>query len=147
MAESGETMRRLLGSDLGLAGLALRLVCGAVFFGHGAQKLFGWFDGAGLEQTGAWFAALGLVPGPLLAGLAGSVELAGGVLLALGLLTRPVAAILGLLLIVAISVAHVGMFGGQGAEFALTLGVCCLTLALRGAGSYSCDALIAGGGT
>jgi putative oxidoreductase len=28
-----------------------RIILGIVFFDHGAQKLFGWFEGPGLRQT------------------------------------------------------------------------------------------------
>ncbi|WP_419183793.1 hypothetical protein [Streptomyces albidus (ex Kaewkla and Franco 2022)] len=37
-------------TDIGL--LALRVGTGGVLFSHGAQKLFGWFGGHGLEGTG-----------------------------------------------------------------------------------------------
>lgn len=47
--------------DLGL--LALRVGTGGTPFAHGAQKLFGWFGGTGLEQTGAMFEQLGFRPG------------------------------------------------------------------------------------
>lgn len=57
--------------------------------GHGAQKLFGWFDGYGLQGTGQFFAEnLGLKPGVLMAAMAGGTELIGGILLILGLRTR-----------------------------------------------------------
>lgn len=39
--------------DLGL--LILRLVFGALFIGHGTQKLFGWFGGHGPSGTGGSF--------------------------------------------------------------------------------------------
>src|SRR5437870_811013 len=38
--------------------LILRLVVGALFFGHGTQKLFGWFGGHGLDGTGGFFESL-----------------------------------------------------------------------------------------
>ena len=59
----------------------LRLVAGALFAGHGSQKLFGWFKGHGLNGTGSFFESVGLTPGVPLAFLAGSAELAGGLLL------------------------------------------------------------------
>ncbi len=40
--------------------LALRLSVGIIFMAHGAQKLFGWFGGYGLEGTGQWMASIGL---------------------------------------------------------------------------------------
>jgi uncharacterized membrane protein YphA (DoxX/SURF4 family) len=42
--------------------LLLRLSVGGFFFGHGAQKLFGWFGGHGLEATAAGFEQMGLRP-------------------------------------------------------------------------------------
>lgn len=71
--------------DLGL--LLLRLGAGGVLAAHGAQKLFGWFGGGGLEQTGAAMEAMGYVPGKQSAAAAGLSELGGGALLALGLAT------------------------------------------------------------
>ena len=43
--------------------LILRLVVGLTFAAHGAQKLFGWFGGPGLSNTGGFFELLGFVPG------------------------------------------------------------------------------------
>ena len=70
----------------------LRTVIGALFFGHGAQKLFGWFGGHGPEGTGQFFEGLGLKPGIKHARAAGAAEAGGGVLLALGLFTPAAAA-------------------------------------------------------
>lgn len=38
--------------------LLLRIVVGAALFGHGAQKLFGWFGGHGPRGTGGFFGQL-----------------------------------------------------------------------------------------
>jgi putative oxidoreductase len=70
-----------------LALLVLRIVVGALFIGHGTQKLFGWFGGGGLDGTGGFFASLGFRPGRLSALLAGIGEAGGGLLVLLGLLT------------------------------------------------------------
>ncbi len=70
-----------------LALLVLRIVVGALFIGHGTQKLFGWFGGHGLDGTGGYFASLGFRPGRLSALLAGIGEAGGGLLVLLGLLT------------------------------------------------------------
>jgi putative oxidoreductase len=69
-----------------LAALLLRLVLGGFLAGHGAQKLFGWFNGPGLEGTAGFMEMLGLKPGRPWAFLAGLSEFGGGVLTALGLL-------------------------------------------------------------
>jgi putative oxidoreductase len=76
-----------------IALLVLRVVVGLFFAGHGAQKLFGMFGGHGLAGTGGFFESLGLTPGRRHATAAGAAELAGGVLLVLGLAT-PLAALL-----------------------------------------------------
>ena len=65
---------------VGPAHTLLRIVAGLLFFCHGAQKLLGWFGG--------------LPPGVELKGLtlaAGVIELFGGLLILLGLFTRPAA--------------------------------------------------------
>src|SRR6476659_1191525 len=68
-----------------LGRLILRVVIGALFAGHGTQKLFGWFGGHGLEGTAGFFESLGLKPGKRNAVAAGVSEAAGGALLATGL--------------------------------------------------------------
>ena len=68
-----------------LALLLLRVVTGGLLIGHGAQKLFGSFGGPGLAGTAGWLESLGLRPGMLWAGMAGSGELVGGLLTVLGL--------------------------------------------------------------
>ncbi len=68
-----------------IALLGSRLVLGGYLAVHGAQKLFGSFDGPGLDTTGAGFEAIGLSPGKPMAALAGATELAGGLLTAAGI--------------------------------------------------------------
>jgi len=43
--------------------LGTRLALGSYLAVHGAQKLFGVFDGPGLEKAGAGFDRIGLSPG------------------------------------------------------------------------------------
>ncbi len=48
---------------INLALLVLRLTAGSLLAGHGAQKLFGWFSGNGLDGTARWLESMGLKPG------------------------------------------------------------------------------------
>ncbi|TFH67534.1 DoxX family protein [Gammaproteobacteria bacterium LSUCC0057] len=130
----------------GYDALALRLVAGAIFIAHGAQKLFGWFGGGGLEKTGQWMASIGLEPGYLMALLAGGAEFFGGLLLVVGLLTRPAALACAFTMLVATVVVHLdnGFFARSGGyEFSLALLAMSVALLLRGAGSCSVDAQLA----
>jgi putative oxidoreductase len=72
---------------MGLGKLVLRATLGGYFFGHGMQKLAGWFGGGGPEGTGQFFEQVGLRPGRESALIAGAAEAGGGSLLALGLFT------------------------------------------------------------
>src|SRR5690348_2027791 len=85
--------------DLGV--LALRLVLGAVFLGHGAQKAFGAFGGPGFDGATGFVGSLGFRPARVWAALAVGGELAAGLLFLLGLLT-PLA---GLLVVATMAVA------------------------------------------
>ena len=71
----------------------LRAVLGGLLFGHGAQKLFGWFGGHGPDGTGQFFESIGIKPGRRQAISAGAAEAAGGALVATGFL-MPVGAAL-----------------------------------------------------
>jgi len=129
----------------GLDTLPLRVGAGVIFAAHGAQKLFGWFGGYGLEGTGGWMASIGIEPGVLMAALAGGAEFFGGLLLIVGLLVRPAAVVLAITMVVAIAAVHLqnGLFmSNNGYEFGLALLVISVGLAIRGAGSISLDRLL-----
>jgi len=135
----------LTSSQAGYAALALRLPIGIIFMAHGAQKLFAWFGGYGLEGTGAWMESIGLAPGYLMALMAGSAEFFGGLFILLGLLTRPAALALAGTMIVAIFTVHFenGLFmSNNGYEFGLALLAASISLLFSGAGKTSLDALI-----
>src|SRR4051794_41272804 len=51
--------------------LLLRLFVGFAFFGHGTQKLFGWFGGHGPQGTGGFFTSIGFRSRARMAVLAG----------------------------------------------------------------------------
>jgi putative oxidoreductase len=131
------------GMDIGL--LLVRLVVGTTLAAHGAQKLFGWFGGPGLSGAGAGFEALGFRPGRRHALTAGAVEIAGGLLLAIGLATPLAAAIVASVMIVAAVSAHLprGFFAQDGGfEYNLVLGVAGLAPAFTGPGALSADAVL-----
>ena len=139
-------IHRVLASQAGWPTLALRLPLGVIFVAHGAQKLFGWFGGYGLEGTGQWMASIGLAPGVLMALLAGSAEFFGGLALILGLLLRPAAGVLAITMVVAIVTVHLdnGLFmANNGYEFGLALLAGTVSLAISGAGRGSADRWLA----
>ncbi|MBV8879252.1 MAG: DoxX family protein [Planctomycetaceae bacterium] len=118
--------------------LILRLFLGLGLVAHGYQKffLFGISGFAGfLEKLGA--------PAPQAsAWLSASTELAGGLLIALGLFTRLAAVPLAINMLVAAVLAHSGYFitnTPPGREYALNLAAAFVALALTGAGRYSID--------
>jgi putative oxidoreductase len=133
---------KTLATESGLDAAPVRIVVGGILAAHGAQKLFGWFGGYGLEGTGAWMASIGLEPGYLMALLAGSAEFFGGLALVIGLLVRPAALLTAFTMLVAIVSVHLknGLFmSNNGYEYGLVLLVVSIGLAIRGAGSLSVD--------
>ncbi|MBU2178937.1 MAG: DoxX family protein, partial [Gammaproteobacteria bacterium] len=128
-------IKNVLTSQAGFGALALRVPVGIIFAAHGAQKLFGWFGGYGLEGTGGWMESIGLTPGVLMALLAGSAEFFGGLALVLGLLTRPAAFALSIAMVVAIFSVHFanGLFmSNNGYEFGLALLAASVSLLFSG---------------
>ena len=141
----GNLLKYITTSAAGYDTLPLRVATGLIFAAHGAQKLFGWFGGYGLEGTGGWMASIGLEPGVLMAGLAGAAEFFGGLALIVGLLVRPASVILALTMLVAIVKVHLsnGLFmSNNGYEFGLALLTISVALAIRGAGSISVDQMV-----
>lgn len=139
------TIRKIIATNDSYSALALRLPLGIIFTAHGAQKLFGWFGGYGLEGTGQWMASIGLEPGVFLAALSGSAEFFGGLFLILGLLVRPSALVLAVTMLVAIFSVHIsnGLFmSNNGYEFALALLAGVVSLLISGGGRASVDKLI-----
>jgi len=127
---------------MNLGRLFLRGVVGPLFVGHGTQKLFGWFDGHGLEGTGGFFASLGLRPGKRHASAAGTAEAAGGVLLTLGALTPVASTIITGTMITAIRKVHLtkGPWVSDGGyEYNLALIAALAALTETGPGRPSVD--------
>lgn len=125
--------------------LLIRLVVGLLFVGHGAQKLFGWFGGYGPKGTGGWMESIGIKPGVLIAVAAGLMELLGGALFTVGLLTPLAALLITMAMLGAIVKVH-GQNGiwatANGYEYPLVLIAVVIGIALTGAGSYSIDAIL-----
>ena len=110
-----------------------RIVIAFLFFTHGGQKLFGWF---GRDETVELFSRMGV---------AGILEVFGGLLLALGLFTRPVAFILS----GQMAVAYFWIHGQNGflpwvnrGELAAIYCWIFLFFAAAGAGSFSLDGIL-----
>ncbi len=139
-------LNKLISTDAGWGALALRIPVGIIFAAHGAQKLFGWFGGYGLEGTGQWMDSIGLSPGYLMALLAGGTEFFGGLALIIGLLVRPASAVLAFAMLVAIFSVHIGnglFMSNNGYEFGLALLAVSVSLVFSGAGRASIDRAIA----
>jgi putative oxidoreductase len=127
-----------------LAEPLIRITAGLMLVPHGAQKLFGWFGGYGIEATGQFFSSKLGLPASL-ALVAGLVEFFGGLMLALGLATRVVAALVVGLMAVAVLQVHLGagfFWTSGGFEYPLFWGLVALAFVIRGGGRYSVDALI-----
>ena len=123
-------------TDAGL--LLVRLALGGIFFAHGAQKVFGWFGGPGLDGTVGFMGSLG-VPA-ILAYVAAFTELLGGLAVAMGALARIASVGLAIVMGVAIATVHWsnGFFAGSGGfEFPLMLGVAALAIAVAGPGRFA----------
>lgn len=124
-------------------GLALiRVIVGALFVGHGLQKLTGAFGGHGIDGTAAFFQSLGLRPGRPWAVAAGLAELLGGTLFGLGFLTPVAAVLIAAVMLMAIARVHAphGLWVQNGGyEYPLVILATVLGVALTGPGSYAVD--------
>jgi putative oxidoreductase len=147
---SSRLIDRLVSTRPGWAPLVVRIPLGIIFVAHGAQKLFGWFGGYGLEGTAQWMDSIGLSPGVPLALLAGGAEFLGGLALLFGLLVRPAAVALAFTMLVAIFSVHFskGFFLSNGGyEYGLALLATSLALLISGGGRLSIDGALTGGGS
>jgi putative oxidoreductase len=127
---------------MGLFRFLARVTIGLLFIGHGTQKLFGWFGGAGLEGTGQFFEHLNLRPGKRHAVAAGLAEAGGGLLFASGAATPLGAAAISGSMITAIKTVHwdKGVWSsGGGYEYNLVLLLAVFGLTENGPGDWSLD--------
>ena len=122
---------RFLHRAAGWTHALLRIVTGLLFAQHGVQKLFGWLGGNQVESIAS------------LMGVAGILETFGGLLIILGLFTRPVAFVLSGQMAVAYFMAHLprGFWPIEnGGEPAALFAFLFLFFAANGAGPFSIDA-------
>lgn len=133
-------MKRQLFSDLAL--VVARVVLGVILIARGWQK----FVTNGLDATSQGFAGMGVPLPTFSAGLAGTVELIGGLALIVGAFTTIAGTAVALVMFGAFWFAHAGggVFAAEGGwELVGALAVGALALAAAGAGRFSVDALLA----
>ena len=129
--------------DLGF--LIARVVVGLLIAAHGAQKLFGWFGGHGLQATGEFLGQLGFQPARLFATAAALGELTSGLLIALGLFGPVGPALMIAVMVVATISVHWrnGLFATtNGIELPFLYSIAGIRFALTGPGRYSLDATL-----
>jgi putative oxidoreductase len=125
--------------------LLARLVFGTLMAAHSTQKLFGWLGGYGLAGTAGFFEQLGFRPGRLFVITASVAELAGGILVALGLFGAVGPALIISVMIVAAGSVHWknGLFAAtNGIEVPLLYAAGAVALAFTGFGPLSLDAAL-----
>jgi putative oxidoreductase len=124
--------------------LAGRAVLGSYLAAHGAQKLFGSFDGPGIDAAAAGFDFIGLKPGSVFARVASISELAGGALTAAGA-AAPLGPVVltGTMIVAAATHRANGPFAAKGGyELPLTNAAAAAAFAIAGPGRLSVDGLI-----
>jgi putative oxidoreductase len=135
----------------------LRVTLGLVIAAHAAQKVFGWFGGAGLQGTVNIFSDVYGIP-PLLAAIAIVVEVVSTVGIITGVLSRLAA--LGVIVIMIGAIVTVvgpnGFFmnwfgqmdaGLEGYEYHLLAIAMGIAVLVRGGGALSVDRMISGRST
>jgi len=136
---NASTQQRM--TDTGL--FLIRAILAVVFIYHGSQKLFGSFGGHGIEGTAGFMGTIGIPFPTFSAVMAGVTEFAGGIVLLLGTGARLAALPMAFTMLVAIATALSGFdVRTGGMEYALTLGVILLALALLGPGRFTVSNLV-----
>ena len=129
----------------------IQITIGALLFGHGAQKLLGWFGGFGFNGTMGFLTGMVHLP-VFLAFLVIVAEFFGALGLITGTLSKLSAFGVIAVMIGAIVTTHLpngffmnwsGTQHGEGFEYHILATALALPVMLFGAGAYSIDALIA----
>jgi putative oxidoreductase len=140
---------RLFQTEQSYALLVLRVALAIVIFPQGAQKLLGWFGGAGFDGTMHFFAALGVPAGIAL--LVIISDFFGSLALALGLIGRFAAFGTTMVMLGAMVLVHGqnGFFlnwngdqAGEGIQFHLLVVAVAVVLMAKGSGAWSIDGLL-----
>jgi putative oxidoreductase len=133
-----------------VSALIVRVILGGVIFAHGAQKLFGWFGGAGLDTTISVFYEQLKIPSAI-ALLVILIESLGAIFLILGFGSRIMAFGIMCVMIGAIGLEHIdhGFFmnwhnnkAGEGFEYHLLAIASALSVMLQGGGLWSIDSFL-----
>lgn len=129
--------------------LPIRLALGAVMAAHGAQKVLGSFGGSGFNAFISGTTPFSFMrPAWLWLAAAAFAEFAGGLLIIIGLLTRPAAFLIAATMLTAIVGVHwnSGFFAAnRGYEYPLSLFAMAVALMIAGGGQASVDRALTGG--
>ncbi|MES1184380.1 MAG: DoxX family protein [Myxococcales bacterium] len=140
------SLAAMLATDQSVVPALLRVALGGVIFGHGLQKVFGWFGGYGIAGTMGFFKSIGMPT--VLGALVIVSDFAGSLALMAGLLTRFSAAAAFAVMLGATLLVHLpnGFFmnwggapHGEGYEFHLLAMAMAVALVLSGGGRASLD--------
>ncbi len=144
-------IRNLFATERDVSTTLLRIILGIVMFPHGAQKLLGWFGGAGFEATVKSFVTNMHIPA-FLAVLVILTESLGAAALFAGFCTRIAALAITVDMIVAVLLVHLpngffmnwhGTGRGEGFEYHLLAVAIGLALTIKGGGRWSVDGALA----
>lgn len=119
----------------------LRLVLGVIFIAHGWDKAFG----TGIDATTDQWESLHIPQPTLSAWVVSLVEMLGGAMVVLGLLTPAAAGILALDMVAAFYFVHLGhglFVADGGGELVLVLCAACVILVVFGSGRASLDRVL-----
>jgi putative oxidoreductase len=122
----------------------LRIVVGLLFIGHGSQKLFGAFNGPGLDGATSMFQKLRIQQPRTVAVIVAMSELAGGAGLALGLVTPLACGAVAAVMMGAIVFAHWPKFWvtEEGIEYSLVNLTIATFFGFAGPGGWSLDSAL-----
>jgi putative oxidoreductase len=142
-------LKKLMRTEGDEGGCIARLMLGAVFFPHGAQKALGWFGGLGFSGTLDAFAGMGMPKAVVVLIILG--EFLGSIGLIVGLLGRVAAFGITAIMLGAIFLVHaqfgffMNWFGnqkGEGIEYHLLAIALAMIVLIKGSGCCSLDRML-----